>query len=549
MAKIITFKGRNIIEPGALAQVLGGETDPPDAATFGNALIIDTGKGAGFGFGSGIVGDHESGLKSIYRFNSLEDFREGIRGGIFWDVAKWLFKPSKDVRVKGVDAIYLVQAKTTTKSTFEYVWVGGGANGGNFKFSPITEGVGGNGVINGTSLDLETGFASKMIAGVIDPTKFVVEFFKGTFTGNDEFGVPFNNILAEDSISELLARSPEFDNIQELIDWSIDDFTFNLWFIPDPGNAKAGTGLVDAADLAANLGLKVTVGGTDSFTAADLDLVFKAIKETDYTFILSDNYEDDADDLDNSKILAHIDFESEFDRFLIIGGGKDETKFDQADGSLLAAALFDDQRVHIVHSRTEKAKDTGTGFREYPTIYHAAAILGRMAGDEPQVPITWTDLDFDGVVHEMNQEERERAIQGGVIHQRFVEELGLVVNQDINSKQRNDRDIFEDGTSPHGSIMRIAFLLNKELTKNLRVRFIPRQNANTASPADVKAFVEGYLASRTATKTDDNLILSSRNVKVELRGSDYFVTYGFVPNGPINRFFITGFMFPVSSSI
>jgi len=547
MAKVITFKGRSIIEPGAYAQVLGGETDPPDAATFGNAMIIDTTTGAGYGYGSGINGDHASALKSIYQFNSLEDFREGVRGGIFWDVAKWLFKPSKDVRVKGVDSIFLVQAKTTTKSVYAYTWVGGGGNGGTFKWSPLTEGVGANGVINGTSSDLERGYASKMVSGVIDTAKFIVEFYRGTFVGNDYNSVPFNNISASESVSKLLVKSPEFDNIQELIDWATDDFVFNLHFTLESTTTATGTGVVDAADLAASVGLKVTTGGTDTYGAGDLDDVFKSIKETDYTFILSDLYEDDADDLDNGKILSHIVDESEFDRILVIGGGGDETKFTQANGSIPAAVLYDDAKVHVVHSRTLKAQDTGNGFREYPTIYHAAALLGRMAGGEPQVPVTWKDLDFDGIKHEMTQEQREQAIQGGVVHQRFVEELGLVINQDINTKQKNIRDIYEDGTSPHGSIMRIAYLLNKELTKNLRVRFVGL-NANTASPADIKAFVEGYLIARTATKTDDNLILSFKGVKIELKGSDYYVTYGFVPNGPVNRFFVTGFMFPVSIS-
>lgn len=546
MAKVITFNGRQIVEPGSYSRIIGGETNPPDTATFGNALILDLGQGAGFGFGSGINGDFESGNKSIFQFLNLDDFRTAIRGGIYWDLAKWLFKPSRDVGIKGIDSLFLVRAATTTKAAFSYVWVGGGANGGTFEVEARSEGTGANGVINGTSGDLERGFAMNMIAGIIDTAKFIVEFKVGTFRGLDTNGVPFNNIAAEDTVSETIVRSIEFNDIADLIAWATDDAVFQSFFALGAATAVAGTGVVDAADLAANTGLKVFVGGTESYGAADLTKVFANIKELDYTFILADKFGDDAEDLENSQILAHFITESEFSqRFLVIGGGFDETKFTQALGSLPAAAVYDSELVHVVHSGTKKAIPTGSGFREYPSIYHAASVLGRMAGGEPQDPVTWKDLDWDGVVHELNLSEREQAIQAGVVHMRDVPDLGLVINQDINSLQNNEQDIFEDGTSPHGSIMRIAALLNKELTKNTRVRFVG-QNVNTASPADVKAFVEGFLQFRTATKTDDNLILSFKNVNVSLAGSDYTITYGFVPNGPINRLFITGFMFNVN---
>jgi hypothetical protein len=95
--------------------------------------------------------------------------------------------------------------------------------------------------------------------------------------------------------------------------------------------------------------------------------------------------------------------------------------------------------------------------------------------------------------------------------------------------------------------MRIAALLNKELKLNMENQFVG-QNANNASPADVKSFTEGYLSVRTATATEDNLILWSGNVTVSLSGTDMQVQYAFRPNGPVNRIFITGVMLNVEAS-
>lgn len=651
MAQVITFDGRNIIEPGAYSRIVGGETNPPDSASFGNVLIIDTGRMAGWGWGSGISGENASGANSIFRFNTIEDFRAAVGGGDIWDASKWLFKPSKDLAFKGVNAIYLVHARTTKRGVRYYKFNGvgvaatgtvtytvnllnndtitlngvvytfkssptastdvkiattlsgtlqnlvekvaqssngsvtlatyshngtvftitynesgtvgnaytlaasvgtvsgatlsggsgaAGTNGGTITVYTKAEGIRANGVINLTSTEIERGFAMNVVAGTANTSALVFEFYRGTFTGNDIFGVPFNNVNAEDAEMELIAKSPEFTNLQDFINWANQDINFRAWFVLDSSSAIAGTGALVAADITAQTGLRIFQSGSEVYNAGDLNTVFQHIKELDYSFVLADKDEFNAESSENLQILAHIQNESEFGRIMVIGGGPD-----LIDDSITAAETFDHKFVHVVHSRTYKAITTGSGLREYPTIYHAAAVLGRMAGQEPQVPVTFKELDFDGVKNELTQTERENAIQHGVMHQRFVQGLGWVINQDINTKQENTLDVYEDGSSPHGSIMRIALLLNKELTIDLRTKFTGL-NANLASPADIKAAVEGRLNFRVASKTDDDLILSYRNVRVTLNGADYKVEYGFVPNGPVNRLFITGFMFNVN---
>lgn len=544
MPKIVAFNGRNIVEPGAYARVLGGETNPPDAASFGNVLLIDTGSMAGFGYGAGINGELQQGPNSIYRFNDLESMRKAVGGSVVWDAAKWLFKPSKDPGFRGVNSVTLIRAAATTNGAMAYTWTGGGANGGVFAVETKTEGIAANGVENATSLLIERGFGMRMSAGVVDTAKFVVEFYRGTFRGLDHASVPFDNIIAAKTKPELLVRSIEFSNITQLINWARGNEAFNTWFILGGTTAAAGTGAVTSVDLSASVGNKLATGGTETYGAGDFTSVLSAIRELDYDFILSDKYESNMADAKNVQLLSHIKNDSEFSqRIMVIGGGIDSTAY---AASITACATFDSELVHIAYSRTKKADSAVLGgVREYPTFYHAAAIVGRMAGQEPQVPVTFKELDFDGVKHELSQPQREAACQAGLMHMRNVPGKGWVENLDCNTKQANEQDIYEDGTSPHGSIMRIAAVLNKELVISLRKTFVGG-NANTADPADVKAHVENFLRFRTASKTDDNLILSFQGVRCRLVQSDYSVEYGFIPNGPVNRFFVTGFMFNVS---
>lgn len=550
MPKTVIFNGKTVVEPGAYSRIIGGETNPPDQVSFGKVLLIDNGSNQDYGWASGIKGELENGLNAIYEFTSIEDFREALGGGIFYQAAKWLFKPSKDSRIKGVDSIYYVRAATTTGATATYTFTGGGANGGVFTIKTKAEGTSSNGTLVPLSTtNISRGFAMNMVAGVVDSTKFKINFIRGSFRGNDQNGIPFDNTTIEvaGQNPDLLVESVEFNNIQELFDWAATDETFNSYFTIETMTLN-GTGVVDAADLTANTAINLFAGGTTTYGATDYLDVFRNIDELDYSYILTDKYEDDADDAFNSLIQAHVEIDSEFQRIIVIGGGKDSTQFDQTGGSIPVATTQNSPLVHVVHSRVYGADPNIVGGRrEYTSFVHAAAYLGLIAGNEPQVPATFKSLDFDDVVHRLDKQQRVTALQRGVIHQRDVANLGMVINQDVNTMQRNTNDIYEDGTSPHGSIMRISMIINREITFELREKFVG-QNANLASPADVKSAVESYLNRQVALKTDDGKLLSFRNVKVDLTGSDYKISYGFVPNGPVNRLFITGFMFNVNIS-
>ena len=163
------------------------------------------------------------------------------------------------------------------------------------------------------------------------------------------------------------------------------------------------------------------------------------------------------------------------------------------------------------------------------------------------MPATFKALKIAKFNHPLGLKQREKALKYGVIHNRTVPGIGNVVNQAINTLQNNTQLINPDGTSPEISIMRIGAQLNKELILNMRPLFVGN-NWGKASPADVKTYVEGYLLGKTVTSNQDNLILSFKNVTVRLIDDYYDIKYGFVPNGPINKLFVTGFMLDANLS-
>jgi len=117
--------------------------------------------------------------------------------------------------------------------------------------------------------------------------------------------------------------------------------------------------------------------------------------------------------------------------------------------------------------------------------------------------------------------------------------------QAVNTLQNNLNQINPDGTTCEISIRRIASQLNLELIINARIDLLGQEsgpNLNTLSDQTIVDWTSGQLQFRTATPTDDNLIIAYKNISVSTTQDAKFVTYEFKPNGPVNKFFLTGFM-------
>ena len=557
MAKPIIFNNRVVIEPGVYAQLKGAVQKPIEGVSFGNLLWIDTGNlTPEWGFGAGVNG--EINQNKIYQFTNVRDFKDAVGGGIPWDLMTYMFKPSADVRVSGIDSLFYIRAATTTAASASYTFTGGGSNGGTILFKSKVEGIAGNGVANGPGATplLTRGFEAIMVAGTIDTSKFKFQFYRGAWRGQDTTVTPNEYIdgLAESAVSrkDLILETIEFDNLNDFVTWATNDSTFQTWFDFTSTIPGGSDGSVDNADLVANSTRKLFTGGTQTFGAQDLVDALSAVSELDYTFVMCDR--NGQVDSTLVSIWEHIENTALYEKFLMIGGGANRDAFnDPSDTvnpshSVQIAERFDSSKVYVAHSDFYGPTINGDRLRRYSSIYTAAMMAGRMLGLEPQVPVTWLDINVTRMEHDMSKQEREISIQNGVLHIRDVPQRGLVIGQDINTKQDNTQDIYVDGTSPHGSIMRISSALNKGIVQNIGNNFIAGQNVNTASPEDVKAYVQGYLISRTASATADNLIISFQNVTVTANGSDYKVSYAFTPNGPINRIFVTGFILPINIS-
>ncbi len=671
MAIKFNFGGKTVIEPGSYARIIGGTGIVPPVAAFGKVMLIDTGSNEGFGIGGGINGELSNGKNTIVEFSNATDFKEFVRGGLFYDLADYLFRPS--FNGQGVDSIKYVRAGSTTAasksttinantfvtktgtivtSTSSTAVVGTGTKfttelsigdtiaddatdtavgvvasitddlnlvlvanaistnspgisysarfsqpqGGTFTIKTVNEGIGANGILFNS--DLIKGFAWKLESGILDTSKFKFVFYGGNFRGvnasSKYFTKPkwvigttyalnaevyynglvwkslqasnagntpdanpsfwsivdtsdnYGGVKPSESNSVALVSSPELSTLVELFSWMETDSTFKAYFKLTAKTVN-GEGKIDDGDLASLSTFQLFSGGTTSYSASDFDAVLDNITEEDNSFFLMDVWGSNAKNANNTKLLSHIANDSEFSKLVVIGGGYDSSEFKGENGSLGIAKYFNSSKMICVHGGINIAGNNGVT-KELPSIYHAALYLGRTAGLEPQVPSTWKDINILSPIHELSKKERELALMGGVVHQRYVDGRGWVINQSINTLQQNEQLYLPNGDSYEVSIERIKMQLNKELILSSRLSFVGG-NLNTASSEDVKVFTEGYLYSRTARPNLDNLIINFRDVTVSLVNDCWKINYGFTPNSPINKMFFTGVMLDSNISI
>lgn len=541
---------KTISLPGTYSQIKSAIKNPPSLLPFNNIIIIDTGSASGYGV-AGINGELVSGKESIFSFNNIDQMRLAVRGGLWWKNAEPLFRPNGSS--SGVGTVYWVSASTTTSGNVAYA-----LTNGSFTVKTV-EGSGSNGVLDtATTTELVKGYAGLMKAGSIDPAKFIFEFWVGTLKGDHTDGIPFDGVEEDDSIPDLLAKSPEVATLQELYDWMARDFDFNQNFELST-TSGAGTAILPA-DLAANATYKLAVGGTRIYNASDLTDVFEAICDLDYSFVLSDNFGTGiggAQHPNNVKILTHLLEDARFEKFMVVGCGFDKNEFTGVGGSLESATFFNSERVIPVHGGIRlNSRLVGQGYREYESIFKSAFVLGRIAGLEPQTPGTFKALKYNGEVHKMTEIEQTQALEGGVLWTHFDNDLStFIIGQAINSLQSpaNEVLVTEEAKSYEISVMRIAAQLNKGIIVNSKIQLLGHQdqgaNRGILTPEDVRKWTENYLSKQTVRNGIDNLITLFRNVTVEIDRDAYRINYEFEPNFPVNKLLFTGFMVDTAVTI
>ena len=556
MATSYIFNGRKITLPGAYATIKSGIQNQPITADYGTVLVIDTGLGALWGGGAGINGTLANNANAIYVFYSLVDYRAFLKGGKFWKLAEPLFKPRKTE--PGVSKIFHVKAATTFPASLIFPATGGGSNGGLFVSKVRDEGEIGNG--QETAGHLDKGYAFTLETGVVDAAKWIMKFWLGTYRGayptdatyyGEAIGAEliYDEVLADDAAPLLLAKSPEFDNMQTLIDWAKSDKTFNQYFAYDSTSYVDGDGSVDSADVAAAAGNTLAVGGTEVYSTTALDSVLEQVKDLDYVFILADKYGvDDYDSTEVGKILAHLQTEAKYLKFMFYGAGQDDGEFAQASASSKAVAeYFNTAQAMVVHGGVKKVSQADpTGFRTWDAQYHAAALLGRLCGLPPQVPLTNKSVGIEGLVHNLTQLQKEQALEAGILTSYFDTDFNdFVCLKGCNSLQNNENLINPDGTSFSIQVERIVGQINHDLVVNAKIQLLGQPdgvNRNTLSANYVKNWTEAFLETKVATASQDNLILSFRDVTVTPKQDTYWVNYAIVINNEIDKLFFTGFL-------
>jgi hypothetical protein len=392
---------------------------------------------------------------------------------------------------------------------------------------------------------LTRGYAAKMIAGVLDTSKFIIQFYRGTFKGLDSAisnGDPFDFVSELNTTAQLVTQTPEITTMAALIAWMNTDATFNTYF-KLASSTTFGSGAIVAIDLTHYSAYNVATGGTETFSNTNLNLVLDNIADQQYDFILADAWGDNARSTNNLTIQSYINT-ARVKPDLYVGGGLDSTKWSGSSTSSNNMAIaYNSQYVQLIHGGVKIVTNNAATFKSYASIYKAALLVGRAAGLQPQIPLTFKAIGIDGELHNLTDKEVNLGLNNGVLMTRKLNNTFAVV-KGVNTLQNNSFLVNSDGSTPSAQLARIIRQLNKELINNLStlLQKPDGSNRNTLSAQDVIAFVQGYLNSKIASDTQDNIILSFQNVTVKVVSDSYQVTYAVVPNFEVSVLLVTGFL-------
>ena len=400
-----------------------------------------------------------------------------------------------------------------------------------------------SGGIEGTLLT--RGYAARVIKGVGNASKYIVQFWRGSFKGTDENisnGSPYDAIPELSTKPELVVQSPEISTVKELVDWMNDlsgaGYDFNEYFKFKSSVLGSVIDTIIPADLI-EVGYEKAERGSASFGSGDLTAALSSIADLTFDFILADNWGAEARSANNIAIYDWIVETAIIKPDMIIGGGSTAGEWND---TLTYAQAYDSQYATVVHGGVKKIDVGNRAFKDYESIYKAAAITGREAGLEPQIPLTFKNIGIEGEVHQLSSNQIKAGLDAGVLMTRLSNGSFEVV-KGINTLQNNTYLVNADGSTHSKQFARIERQLNKEITfnaKNVLLKKPNGSNRNTVSVEDVEEFVKGYLNSKVATDQDDNLIISFRAVEAVRNQDAYEVTYAFIPNTEISFLFFTG---------
>ena len=543
MTTSFIFDGQVVKLPGVRSTIKSGVKNPPQNFPYGNVLFIDTGKYPGYTGGAGINGELQEGADAIYELTTIEEWESFVKGGMPWRLGKPFFKPTKS-GAKGVSKIFYASARSSVAASMTITFTGDNdgstsvINGGVAVIKCKDEGLAGNGTL--VSGNLTKGYGMKMFRGSIDTTKYVLVFYVGTYKGTDQNGLSFDNVTEALSLPNAIAKSVEFDNAATLKTWMQTNAEFKEFFELVSFSVD-GDGSVDDADLSDYSGTyTLFAGGTESYAGTThlADLI-EAAKNKQINFVFTDITESSTTTLSaaNETLRDAVKSTFKYKPELYVTAGSTKDHF--SDSKTLAADT-DSDHATVVHGGSKI--NTQRGEKIYGAIYTAANFLGREAGLPPQVPLTFKDIDIDGLVHVMNEKEQTQALDAGLLVA-IPQDGGIEVLKGVNSLQNNTYLQNEDGTTHSKQLRRIARQLNMEIIDQARIDVLKDPNGvnrSTLSADTVSTWLEGFLKRKKAKPGLDNLILYFQNIKVTRQQDAFFISYEYGPNSEISFLFFTG---------
>lgn len=543
MATSVYFNGKQITLPGVYSTITSGQSSASRSLDYGTVLLIDTGNfGAGFGGGSGVNGTDKQGKDAVYEFQTLEDFRSFVKGGMFWKAAEALWTPDPyNSDAVGISKLLYARACTTTPASITF----SPNSGGSLKINTVDEGLNANGVLDGNQLKF--GYAYTVEAGEDNPEAIVLKFWRGTYTGDYTDPITgvilsYNELTVAQSDPSLICQTPEFTTLKELYEWCQSDTVFGARFILDKSSEVDGSyelGVEDVTDS-----YQLFSGGTEEYKATDIDDLLNQISDVDYNIVFTDQIGANGDSALVKKVITHRNTKAKFDKFVYTGAYDSKVDYDK---SLAMAKAFNNAYVVCVHGGVGTASDmVASGIRWWGVFYNLCQIIGRVSGKPPYVPVTNKTIGGDKLLHIPTEKEMENAVKAGLVVVYPNPYLNrFVVLQGVTTLQDNTMLYNKKGESFSIQFMRIIAQLNKECVVNAEIDLLGDENGvniNTLSKGALETWTINFLQSRVATDTQDNLIVKFQNV-VATRVQDYYnVTYEVVLNSEITKIFFTGFI-------
>lgn len=559
MATTFYFNNKKITLPGVYSVIKAGNDFSYRALDYGKVLIIDTGQYDAHaedelscgGGGVGIANTSNGGEQAIYSFTSLADFQAFVGGGIWYKLAEPLFNPDpNNPAAEGVSEIYYVRAATTTPSTLVLRATPASGTETTFTIKTLNEGYNSVGKLDENN-NIYKGFGYTITAGVENPDAFIMNFYKGTYTGEAKDGLPYNEVYKEDTTPILLCSSPEFTTFQELYNWCITDSNFGMYFAyqapstgvdPVPTSTGVLSGLRTVNPVLATGGTTSYIDTASEFKTSVLDY----FTESDYSAVMTDIVVAGTT-LSTTllqTIIEHINTDSIYQRFLYVATGTKQGDFENA--ITLSTAINNDLVQTVFGDAGKASQIAASGYRWWGSLYMTASVLGRTFGKPPYIPVTNKSIGIDMLGYSPTTTQKEKALKKGLNLVVNNPSLGrFVVLQGINTLQDNTSLFNTKGQSFSTQFMRIVAQINKELVVNANMDLLSQENGvnvMSLSANFLKEWTINYLNSRVATPASDNLILSFQDVSVTRQEDAYFVSYYIRVNNEITKLFFTGFL-------